>query len=108
MSLIIPGEKMPKKCYDCPCFDDVYIDAYGDYEYRCNLGLSLDYWKASGEEDKDCPLIEVLAPHGRLIDADALKRNITANLPVAFQEFSVVLCNIIDMQKAVIGSELEG
>jgi hypothetical protein len=60
-----------------------------------------------GEERlPDCPLIEV-PPHGRLIDADRLKRNIYANLPAAVQDLCPGFCNIVDMQKTVIESEGE-
>jgi len=62
MSILIKGMEMPKNCFDCPLFDDVYTDG---------LGVPLDYYQASGETKKDCPLVPV-PPHGRLIDADAL------------------------------------
>ena len=54
MSVLIKGMEMPKRCGGCPlrgvCKQRIYI------EYR----------------PKDCPLIEVPTPHGRLIDADKL------------------------------------
>ena len=55
MSVLIKGMEMPKQCGGCPlrgvCKQRIYI------EYR----------------PKDCPLIEVPTPHGRLIDADAIQ-----------------------------------
>lgn len=73
MSILIPGVEMPRNCFGCPLFDDVYTDADGDDDYRCGLGVPLDYYQASGETEKDCPLIE-LPPHGDLIDRDALPK----------------------------------
>ena len=56
MSVLIKGMEMPKRCGGCPlrgvCKQRIYI------EYR----------------PKDCPLIEVPTPHGRLIDADELEK----------------------------------
>ena len=59
MSILIPGVEMPRNCFGCPLFDDVYTDADGDDDYRCGLGVPLDYYQASGETEKDCPLIEL-------------------------------------------------
>lgn len=70
--IYIPGMEMPKNCFDCPLFDDVYTDADGDDDYSCGLGVPLDYYQASGGNQKDCPLVPV-PEHGRLIDADALR-----------------------------------
>ena len=55
--IYIPGMEMPKNCFDCPLFDDVYTDADGDDDYSCGLGVPLDYYQASGETKKDCPLV---------------------------------------------------
>lgn len=73
MSVLIKGMKMPKACFwrdkngsltICPlCDADGYCGANG--EQRCLV--------PENEMPNDCPLIE-LPPHGRLIDADALKR----------------------------------
>lgn len=61
--IYIPGMEMPKNCFDCPLFDDVYTDADGDDDYSCGLGVPLDYYQASGETNKGCPLVPV-PPHG--------------------------------------------
>ena len=55
--IYIPGMEMPKNCFDCPLFDDVYTDADGDDDYSCGLGVPLDYYQASGETNKGCPLV---------------------------------------------------
>lgn len=70
MSILIKGMKLPKECRDCP-MDIFYINC-GDT--RCKLTnklLAKDYnvIPFSGRPDW-CPLVEVSAPHGRLIDED--------------------------------------
>lgn len=55
---------MPKTCEVCPCNDD---------SWRCGAtGEYFDYDDMYERRCADCPLVEVPAPHGRLIDADAL------------------------------------
>ena len=63
MSVLIKGMKMPKNC--CYC-------ALGIYEYPCNFTNQEHLWEDG--RPPDCPLIEVPTPHGRLIDADSLKK----------------------------------
>ena len=53
MGVYIKGKKMPKDCKAC------FLGLY-DRQAYCRNG-----------EKALCPLIEVKAPHGRLIDADA-------------------------------------
>ena len=72
MSILIKGMEMPKSC--CKCF-----------AFKSNASGQL-FCKAKriafGKEDAEwlpkrtpnwCPLVEVKTPHGRLIDADALR-----------------------------------
>lgn len=74
MSVLIKGMEMPPDCEKCPffdyeegfCFASVIKGKSGWYEYVLRLGGIKD-----GRHD-DCPLVEV-PPHGRLIDADALR-----------------------------------
>ena len=69
MSVYIKGMKMPAQCDDCPVFDD-----NGDYPTCILTGHSRGYnWSPFGQRMPDCPLIHIL-PHGRLIDADALRQ----------------------------------
>lgn len=60
--IYIPGMEMPIRCGGCPCADLEYYD--------CNLmpGTRIEFEKRL----PNCPLIPV-PPHGRLIDADALR-----------------------------------
>lgn len=61
MSILIKGMKMPKTCDDCTisCDHDAHIDGY-----------------RMVKPSRFCPLIELPAQHGRLIDADMLKGTI--------------------------------
>lgn len=71
MSILIKGAEMPKSCI---CCDACYSKCIGDndYEWRCSY---TDNYVAknmiSNAREKDCPLVPVPTPHGRLIDADA-------------------------------------
>lgn len=56
MSILIKGMEMPKDCWQCP------------FE-KCVLRVLVD-------RHPDCPLVEVPASHGRLIDAEKLERDI--------------------------------
>ena len=91
MSVLIKDMEYPQNCGECKL----------SYNGICvaNIGRKVTV-------DSICPLIEV-PDHGRLIDADRLKRNIYANLPVAVQDLCPGFCNIVDMQKTVIESEGE-
>lgn len=70
MGLYIKDMEMPRTCYDC--------------KFRKRNGLELicpvfgkSYKIADTQvlfaRGKDCPLVEVPEPHGRMIDADKLK-----------------------------------
>lgn len=56
MSVLIKGINMPKSCALCFYRDDFH-----------------NYCPYEANKERDCPLIEVSTPHGRLIDADALQ-----------------------------------
>jgi len=62
MSVLIRGMEMPTSCAECR-FNGVYCYAKGDENQYSKL---------------PCPLVPV-PPHGRLIDADALKEIIKAH-----------------------------
>ncbi len=69
--LLIRGMKMPETCKLC------YLSEYdpGFYAYVCKpTGIRIDYDMAKIDRPRTiCPLISA-PPHGRLIDADALKK----------------------------------
>lgn len=72
MSLLIKGMKMPKNCTICRfCVPEADPEngemcmATGKYVPPCNT-----------DRLENCPLVEVPASHGRLIDAEKLERDI--------------------------------
>ena len=75
MAVLIKGMEMPKSCAGCYMFLHG-IDMEGHLWQECALKeRDLDDPFGIGKPDW-CPLVEV-PPHGRLIDADALKDNWT-------------------------------
>ena len=74
MSILIKGMKMPKNCLTCKLRGD---GSDSKYIWDCPF-TGLEYTREEGETRRldDCPLVEVPAPHGRLIDADKLMRDI--------------------------------
>ena len=74
MSILIKGMEMPTNCRDCPL--KMNCDDCEGWECVCvpshhQIGY-LDELLSDKRRD-DCPLVE-LPPHGRLIDADALRQ----------------------------------
>lgn len=63
MSILIRGMEMPKNCQECGLYIEGACYAKGYRDYRSIMDTS---------KPDDCPLIEIPAPHGRLIDADKL------------------------------------
>lgn len=62
MSVFIKGMDKPKNCRVCD-FNS------SDCFCKINHGkIDRDFWDC----DKECPIVEVSAPHGRLIDADKI------------------------------------
>ena len=76
MSVLIKDFEMPKNCAECK-FSDVftYPPDYDD-EWVCELTyIHMDYEDAQMRHS-NCPLVEVLTPHGALIDRTALLESI--------------------------------
>lgn len=68
MSVLIKGMKMPSCCDDCWALDD-----FGEYPVCRITGEQRGYnFRTREKRMNACPLVPV-PPHGRLIDADALK-----------------------------------
>ena len=67
MSVLIKGMEMPKYCYTCPAYD---------YIHSTCCVLHTEVKDLDDKRYKDCPLVEVPTPHGRLIDADYLKERL--------------------------------
>lgn len=67
MSIIIKGIDMPEDCFECPCFSGEFI--------VCNVvDKDLSVFHAL---HKDCPLVEIPTPHGRIVDYDRIFKDCT-------------------------------
>ena len=75
MSVLIKGIEIPKNCFEC-MFRMSYwkraLTPSGEiFTYGCMLnGKEINILE---KRCKDCPIVEVPTPHGRLIDAEKLK-----------------------------------
>lgn len=82
MSVMIKGMEMPRGCNVCQlhvlCFDYYVCRAKklerGGY-------LDVDDQVIAGIRHRCCPLVEIPTPHGRLIDADKLTKNMRNYYP---------------------------
>lgn len=68
MSIVIKGLSMPKNCLLCPCCVGEGIGA--GRQHYCQA-IEDEPCVSETYRPKNCPLVEIRAPHGRLIDADA-------------------------------------
>lgn len=107
MSILIKDMEMPETCDECEfhCYH-----SYGEYVcvatpllYPFNLANS------KGIRKDWCPLVEVPAPHGRLIDADALIARMESDAeqmeePIA-QMFTYAAINDVKHSETVIEAE---
>ena len=66
MSVLIKGIEMPNSCWVCQFGHDCGETVY------CTLTDKSQF----ADMKNDCPLVEVPTPHGRLIDADVLKKKV--------------------------------
>ena len=92
MSYIVPKE-IPNRCGRCPCFHAEHPMYCQAVKADKNKRIYAPY----GEGRPDwCPLIEVPAPHGRLIDADELKERIRKALGIKS------LDNLLPSEKTIV------
>lgn len=73
MSILIKDMAMPKSCYRCPFFTQVYYlnkNDEADILSKCKRTGEFT-WESVDGYLPNCPLVHV-PEHGRLIDADAL------------------------------------
>lgn len=86
MGIYIKNMKLPKCCFECPCYHRRRDVGYYDYELCDASGTIFNdsYSSVTGHKDRgnpfeerlaNCPLIEV-PPHGRLIDADSMEKEV--------------------------------
>lgn len=67
MSILIKNMEMPHDCEVCPCLQYFPVGTFACGVTHTMIGI--------GDKLKDCPLVEVPTPHGRLIDADELEKD---------------------------------
>ena len=109
MSLLINGLNMPKNCLLCPCCVGEGI-GMGRQHY-CQ-GIDDESCVSETYRPKNCPLIEVPTPHGRLIDADRLLESIKTNFYEHFGNYDSgqellfdLICNSIEDSLTIIEAE---
>lgn len=93
MSVLIKGMEMPKYCYTCPAYD---------YIHSTCCVLHTEVKDLDDKRYKDCPLVEVPTPHGRLIDADYLKKD-----KININGTDFVLLVDVDNATTIIEAEVE-
>ena len=84
MSLLIKGVEMPDSCLNCrfrtTILKNVLSPTGRTSVYACLIG-GMELNIIATKRHKDCPLVEVPTPHGRLIDADKLTKNMRNYYP---------------------------
>ena len=79
MAVLVKGIEMPESCFNCKFPRACHaINRRIDDEVMAGL-FPKDH------RHSDCPLIEVLEPHGRLIDADALVEDLKRQCEEVFK-----------------------
>ena len=100
MSVFIPGMEMPKNCGGCHfrrgCYD-------GTSDCCLNPGEYIDSIAFEQHRPEWCPLVEIKTPHGRLIDADALKEELAAAGIIL--TYGTQICRKINVAKTIIEAE---
>ena len=77
MGVYIKGMKKPEKCLACPMLN------YEDWCVLQEWTPEKDYTNYTWEDmRKNCPLVEVEEPHGRLIDADKIVKDLRHDVTV--------------------------
>lgn len=90
MSVVIRGMGIPKTCGDCPCYETEEGFCRVTYDDVSCLQIS---------KQGNCPLVELPAQHGRLIDAYELTIEI---LKLQKYRFSIEDSEIFVSRKAVM------
>ena len=122
--VLIKGMEMPKNCAECRFCVNGFTDDAPMYECACesyeNVSVLVDdHGKPFNFRPDWCQLVEVPTPHGRLIDADALKLALRKTMDACVDEDGALLysdhliidadydevCNMIDEQPTIIEAE---
>lgn len=110
MSILIKGMEMPESCEDCDlCTSDGYCIAMGDDSLWDVLPEGAEYFP-TGWKYEGCPLVEVPAPHGRLIDYDWVVENVIKKLGIKDKQYLLqaekALMILVDEAPTVIEAEV--
>ena len=100
MSVLIKGMEMPDGCNTCQ-LRDLRFNYYVCRAKKLEDGFYLDVDDVVGRRHRYCPLVEVPTPHGRLIDADYLKKD---RINIGGTDF--VLLVDVDNAKTIIEAEV--
>ena len=109
MSVMIKGMEIPSGCYDCP----ILQSSDGCFDFECPFDSYLLWHNAEDViryRPDSCPLVEIPTPHGRLIDADELKKNMRNYYPSIDHlccSQHVVTKRDIDCAPTIIEAEVE-
>lgn len=117
MSILIDGIDMPKCCEGCRMLDGRHDDGFCHAAQRWLDDDGYWLWHQYTEGDIDdskpvnCPLVPV-PPHGRLIDADALKAHYSwwagGTEEHTLDEMKSLFDTIIDLQPTIANGEVAG
>ena len=102
MSVLIKGMEMPKACEWCS-FISTFTTESG-LGCRCEVE-SFEFWDYSKRQE-NCPLVEVPAPHGRLIDADRLLAVLKSMASTNESVPTTAVLELIDHQPVVLKAEV--
>ena len=93
MSVLVKDMEMPKECRECPMCE--YYEITGNTWCKSADGLLAENYKPISFDGRPewCPLVELPEKHGRLIDGDAL-----------FKQMNTAIAMMSGMMK-VIGAE---
>lgn len=109
MSILINGMDMPRKCSSCDLVRVILEEGYFD----CALYPQISWRYLEDIPDfvtKNCPLVEIPTPHGRLIDADQFLAILQDIKSKCIYDREAYIVNLIaeELEKAPTIIEAEG
>lgn len=116
MSVFVKGMNMPRSCWECNlhCFRDKEKIKWGPItiipeDFRCggnNEWHETNEFDFLNERHPDCPIVEIPAPHGRLIDADRLLAVLKSMASTNESVPTTAVLELIDHQPVVLKAEV--
>lgn len=100
MSVLIKGTEMPDSCAECPLRNQELFKG-SKYVYGCTL---CGGWGTDQTRAYDCPLVEIPAPHGNLIDGNDLFSDFMRAYSVGSQELCLAE-ELIECAEIIIEAE---